>query len=142
MGSYFFKWSDTDYGICPSETSIFKNFIRKMIPLLEYCMSVLNFEHKNNSQKNLLKDKKHNICIIEKYNVNVSFIMFIDSAGSTAFYREEKFHANSKEFEDLENKDHDRFVLQTRDNKMANHNIVSLKWLLGELLFDRLKTNN
>ena len=142
MGSYFFKWSVNDYGICPSESSVFKNFIRKMIPLLEYYMNILKFEYKNNSQKNMLGDKKHNICIIEKYNVNVSFIMFIDSAGSTSFYREEKFHAKSKEFEDLENNDHDRFVLQTRDNKMANHNIVSLKWLLGELLFDRLKTNN
>jgi hypothetical protein len=142
MGSYFFKWSVNDYGICPSESSVFKNFIRKMIPLLEYYMNILKFEYKNNSQKNMLGDKKHNICIIEKYNVNVSFIMFIDSAGSTAFYREEKFHVKSKEFEDLENKDHDSFVLQTRDNKMANHNIVSLKWLLGELLFDRLKTNN
>ena len=142
MGSYFFKWSDTDYGICPSETSIFKNFIRKMIPLLEYCMSVLNFEHKNNSQKNLLKDKKHNICIIEKYNSNVSFIMYIDGTGSTVFYREEKFHIRSKEFENLEAKDHNSLVLQTCNNRMADHNIVSLKWLLGELLFDRVKTAN
>ena len=62
----------------------------------------------------MLGDKKHNICIIEKYNVNVSFIMFIDSAGSTVFYREEKFYAKSKEFENDEEKDHNSFVLQTR----------------------------
>ena len=142
MGSYFFKWSDNDYGICPSESSVFKNFIRKMIPLLEYYMNILKFEYKNNSQKNMLGDKKHNICTIEKYNSNVSFIMFIDSVGSTAFYREEKFHAKSKEFENLEVKDHNNFVLETPNNKMANHNIVTLKWLLGELLFDRLKTKN
>lgn len=142
MGSYFFKWSENDYGICPSESSFFKNFIRKMIPQLEYCMSVLNFEHKINSQKNLLKDKKHNICIIEKYNSNVSFIMFIDSTGSTVFYREEKFRTRSKEFENLEMKDHNSLVLQTRNNGTVNHNIVSLKWLLGELLFDRVKTTN
>ena len=143
MGSYFFKWSDTDYGICPSETSIFKNFIRKMIPLLEYCMSVLNFEHKNNSQKNLLKDKKHNICIVEKYNYNVAFIMLIDREGSTVFYREEKFHIRSREFENLEGRNHDSFVLEKCNNVMvANTNIVSLKWLLGELLFDRVKTAN
>ena len=142
MGSYFFKWSDNDYGICPSESSVFKNFIRKMIPLLEYYMNVLNFEYRNNSQKNLLGDKKHHICIIEKCNVNVSFIMFIDGAGSTVFYREEKFHTKSKEFENFEEKDHNSFVLQTPNNKMVNHNIVSLKWLLGELLFDRLKTTN
>ena len=102
MGSYFFKWSDNDYGICPSESSVFKNFIRKMIPLLEYYMNVLNFEYKNNSQKNLFKNKKHHICIIEKYNVNVSFVMFIDGAGSTVFYREEKFHTKSKEFDNIE----------------------------------------
>ena len=114
-----------------------------MIPLLEYYMNILKFEYKNNSQKNMLGDKKHNICIIEKYNVNVSFIMFIDSAGSTAFYREEKFHARSNDFENDDGKDHNNFVLQTRtDNRMTNHNIVSLKWLLGELLFDRLKTTN
>ena len=92
MGSYFFKWSDSDYGICPSESSVFKNFIRKMIPRLEYYMNVLNFEYRNNSQKNLLGDKKHHICIIEKCNLTVSFIMFIDGAGSTVFYREEKFY--------------------------------------------------
>ena len=90
----------------------------------------------------MLGDKKHNICIIEKYNVNVSFIMFIDSAGSTAFYREEKFHAKSKEFENLERRIMTILFYKHADNKMANHNIVSLKWLLGELLFDRLKTNN
>jgi hypothetical protein len=142
MGSYFFKWSDNDYGICPSEISLFKNFIRKMIPHLEYYMNVLNFEYRNNSQKNLLGVKKHHICIIEKCNVNVSFIMFIDGAGSTVFYREEKFHIRSKEFENFEERDHNSFVLHTSNIGMVNHNIVSLKWLLGELLFDRLKTTN
>ncbi|CAN5857506.1 hypothetical protein BH23THE1_BH23THE1_08700 [soil metagenome] len=154
IGSYFFKWSDNDYGICPSESTVFKNFIRKMIPLLEHYMNILNFEYKNNSQKKLLGDKKHHICIVEKYSVNVSFIMFIDSSGSTVFYREEKFHAVSKDFEipededeggeDEEGKDHNRFVLQiiNNKNKMTKYNIVSLKWLIGELLFDRLKTTN
>ena len=143
MGSYFFKWSDKDYGICRSESSVFKNFMRKVIPLLEYYMNVLNFEYKDNSQENLLKDKKHNICIVEKYNSNVSFIMLIDREGSTVFYREEKFHIRSREFENLEGRNHDSFVLEKRNNVMvANTNIVSLKWLLGELLFDRVKTAN
>jgi hypothetical protein len=143
MGSYFFKWSDNDYGICPSEISLFKNFIRKMIPLLGYYMNVLDFEYRNNSQKNLLGVKKHHICIIEKCNMNVSFIMFIDGAGSTVFYREEKFHhIRSKEFENFEERGHNSFVLHTPNDGMVNHNIVSLKWLLGELLFDRLKTTN
>jgi hypothetical protein len=148
IGSYFFKWSDNDYGICPSESSVFKNFIRKMIPLLEHYMNILNFEYKNSSQKKLLGDKKHHICIVEKYTMNVSFIVFIDSAGSTLFYREEKFHVGSKdenlEEEEEEKQVHKQFVLQTRDdNKMTKYNnIVSLKWLLGELLFDRLKTTN
>jgi hypothetical protein len=124
-----------------------------MIPLLEHYMNILNFEYKNNSQnKKLLGDKKkHHICIVEKYSMNVSFIVFIDSAGSTLFYREEKFHVGSKEFEngevreeEEEEKVHDHFVLQRRDdnNKRTKYNIVSLKWLLGELLFDRLKTTN
>ncbi len=153
IGSYFFKWSDNDYGICPSESTVFKNFIRKMIPLLEHYMNILNFEYKNNSQyKKLLGDKKkHHICIVEKYGMNVSFIVFIDSAGSTLFYREEKFHVGSKDFENgevreegEEEKVHNKFVLQRRDdnNKMTKCNNVSLKWLLGELLFDRLKTTN
>ena len=125
-----------------------------MIPLLEHYMNILNFEYKNNSQyKKLLGDKKkHHICIVEKYSMNVSFIVFIDSAGSTLFYREEKFHVGSKDFENSEmreeeeeeEKAHNKFVLQIRDdnNKMTKYNIVSLKWLLGELLFDRLKTTN
>lgn len=121
-----------------------------MIPLLEHYMNILNFEYKNNSQyKKLLGDKKkHHICIVEKYSMNVSFIVFIDSAGSTLFYREEKFHVGAKEFENPEGENeakvHNKFVLQRRDdnNKMTKYNIVSLKWLLGELLFDRLKTTN
>jgi len=144
MGSYFLKWSDKDYGICPSESGFFKNFIRKMIPLLEYYMNVLNFKYKDDSQEKLLKDKKHNICIIEKYNANVSFIMLIDGEGSTIFFREEKFCIRSDEIEKAKVRDHDSFVLQTRNNRMmtTNTNIVSLKWLLGELLFDRVKTAN
>ncbi len=118
-----------------------------MIPLLEHYMNILKFEYKNNSQKNLLGDKKHNICIIEKYSTRVSFSMFIDSAGSTVFYREEKFTAISKKFANLEGEEEDKdhsssFVLQTPNNKMTNHNKVFLKWYLGELLFDRLKTKN
>jgi hypothetical protein len=126
-----------------------------MIPLLEHYMNILNFEYKNNSQyKKLLGDKKkHHICIVEKYGMNVSFIVFIDSAGSTLFYREEKFNVGFKDFENREVGEkeeeekegvHNGFVLQTRDdnNKMTKYNIVSLKWLLGELLFDRLKTTN
>jgi hypothetical protein len=126
-----------------------------MIPLLEHYMNILNFEYKNNSQyKKLLGDKKkHHICIVEKCGMNVSFIVFIDSAGSTLFYREEKFNVGFKDFENREVGEkeeeekegvHNGFVLQTRDdnNKMTKYNIVSLKWLLGELLFDRLKTTN
>ena len=119
-----------------------------MIPLLEHYMNILNFDSKNNSQKKLLGDKKHHICIVQKYSMNVSFIVFIDSAGSTLFYREEKFNVGSKDFENPEEeseeggKDHNRFVLQTINNKMTKYNIVSLKWLLGELLFNRLKTTN
>ena len=80
--------------------------------------------------------------------MNVSFIVLIDSAGSTLFYREEKFNVGFKDFENREVGEkegvHNGFVLQTRDanNKMTKYNIVSLKWLLGELLFDRLKTTN
>ncbi len=117
-----------------------------MIPLLEHYMNILNFDYKNNSQKKLLGEKKHHICIVEKYSMNVSFVVFIDSAGSTLFYREEKFYIGSKDFENPEEegegKDHNRFVLQTPNNKMTKYNIVSLKWLLGELLFNRLKTTN
>ena len=66
MGSYFFKWSDNDYGICPSESSVFKNFIRKMIPLLEYYMNVLNFEYRNNSQKKYCLAIKNTIFVLLK----------------------------------------------------------------------------
>jgi hypothetical protein len=143
IGSYYFKWSDNDYGICPSESSVFKNFIRKMIPLLEYYMNILKFEYKNTlHKKNLLGDKKHKICVIEKYKAKVSFIMFIDSAGSTVFYREEKFQTGSKDLKNFEGGDHHGFGLQTPNNRLIGHNIVSLKWLLGELLFDRIKTTN
>ena len=110
-------------------------------------MIFLQTEKKNEIDKRDPYTDKKQICLKEKYNKRISFLMFIDSQGSTFFYREES----------CDIVDNQSFKVETRDNSYSensvdNNSIITdhndghegggqvtaeLKWLLGELLFDR-----
>jgi hypothetical protein len=149
IGNYYFRWDTNGLGIDVHEINHLKNFIRKTIPVLEQYMILLQHEKQNNHDKrDPYRDKKQ-ICIKEKCNKRTSFLLFIDSQGATVFYREESCdivdfelesgdqvysenssNSSSSNTSDRNNHDHDHGCGR-------RHIRVELKWLLGELLFDR-----
>ncbi|WP_148685640.1 hypothetical protein [Candidatus Nitrosocosmicus hydrocola] len=138
IGNYYFQWNANDgLGIDVREINHFKNFIRKIIPLLEQYMIFLQ----NKVDKNDPFQDKKQICIKEKYNKKISFLMFIDSQGSTVFFREESCNVD-----DVSKHEIDYGVESLKPSNIncsSNNNDstikVELKWILGELLFDRNK---
>lgn len=144
FGNYFFVWSERGYGLCPSEINTLKSFVKKMIPFLEQYMNLLTFDHTTSSSQRKVNQNKSQICITEKYDPRISFMLFIDSSGSTVFYREEKFFIKTDRFGNLKNSNQEELVLYSKDFaprvRAQEYNTVILKWLLGELLFNRIKS--
>ena len=120
----------------------FKNFVRKVIPVLEQYMIFL--QNDNNIDRNDPYRDKKQIFIRDKYNQKISFLMFIDSQGSTIFFREESCEVDIKP--QLQNGYEiysvDRSKIDSNNSSGNNDHSkvkIHLKWLLGELLFDRTK---
>ena len=152
IGNYYFQWNAKGLGIDVHEINHLKNFIRKIIPALEQYMVFLQNEKKNETDKRDPYTHKKQICIKEKYNKRISFLMLIDSQGSTFFYREESCGiVDNKRLKVEPGDDEDSYS----ENSVVNNSIVTddnhgqgdsggsgqvtaeLKWLLGELLYDR-----
>ena len=143
--NYYFQWNVHGFGLADSnEINSLKNFIRKLVPMLEQFMKFLQTESVYNP-KDPYKDKKQ-LCIVEKHSKKIFFVMTIDSQGSTLFYREEKCSVIMVVDNDKKMKENgDEVYLLDTDNNNSNNftdnsiNEVELKWILGELLFDRQK---
>lgn len=147
--NYYFQWNVNGFGLADTnEINSLKNFIRKLVPMLEQFMKFLQTESVYNP-KDPYKDKKQ-LCIVEKHNKRTSFVMTIDSQGSTLFYREEKCSLDVDDNDKKMKENGDEVYLLDTDNSSSNNNNsnnftdnsineVELKWLLGELLFDRQK---
>ncbi|MDQ2686018.1 MAG: hypothetical protein M3Y25_09285 [Thermoproteota archaeon] len=148
--NYYFQWNVNGFGLADSnEINSLKNFIRKLVPMLEQFMKFLQTQNVYNTDP--FKDKKH-LCIVGKHNKKIFFVMTIDSQGSTLFYREEKCSLVlvTDNIEKMKENGNEVFLLDT-DNSSSNNNNnsnkltdnsnneVDLKWILGELLFDRQK---
>lgn len=138
--NYYFQWNEYGFGINSNEANHFKNFIRKTIPVLEQYMRLLQNEGKIGIDKNdNFRDKKQ-ICVNEKYNKNISFQMFIDSQGSTLFFREESCEIGIDDGSQsaygcgIKSKDQSNMNFF---NSNHNDNKMGVRWLLGKLLFDR-----
>lgn len=137
MGNYYFQWEADGLGLTTGEINHFKNFIRKLIPILEqYMIFLQNEKNENRIYKNDPYRDKKQIFIKDKYNKKISFLMLIDSQGSAVFFREEtcdidirsKFKDGHKIYSENPSK------IDSNDNGNVK---MDLKWLLGELLFDR-----
>jgi hypothetical protein len=147
IGNYYFQWNAKGLGIDVHEINHLKNFIRKIIPPLEQYMVFLQNEKKNEIDKRDPYTDKKQICIREKYKKRISFLMFIDSQGSTFFYREEscdivdnkRFKVETEDDSYSENSVDNNSIVTDHDNGHGDSGQVTaeLKWLLGELLFDR-----
>jgi hypothetical protein len=143
LGNYFFRWNEKSLGIYSNESTKFKRFIKKMIPYLEPIMKMMNVSLFSNSKNDAIKKEiidKGRFSISNKYNSRIIFILCIDIDGSTTFFREQQIQLNNK----MCNKITDQDKIDDIQVLTINHpsttdfdNSVSIKWNLGNLLFDR-----
>jgi hypothetical protein len=143
FGNYFFIWDEKSLGIYSNETSDFKKFIKIMIPNLESIMKLINgSENPKEKDKQLKKEiiERGQFSISYKHNSKIKFILYMDINGSVIFYREEKIL--------MDNKIYNKINIQhlNKDVEMLNETedfwSVTLKWKIGDLLFNRNEISN
>jgi hypothetical protein len=149
FGNYFFQWDKAvKFGLSYDEINSFRNFVKNVIPLLEQFMMLLQNESKS-SQGNSYHEKKK-LFLEGKHNNLISFLLFVDIEGKATFYRQEKCDLIGADDDDnLDSKEDDNKQsllvaeqLATDSDKSSKQNkycSIAIKWLLGELLFDRTK---
>jgi len=135
FGNYFFKWDDRSLGLYSDEVTKFKSFIKSMIPHLEPLMNAIGAIHPNNEAlKKILLDRAQ-LSIGDKYNSHIMFILNIDNYGSSLFFREEQIRFNDELHGKMKINYGPGLVLLEKLKGFDNR--VSVKWKLGELLFNR-----
>jgi hypothetical protein len=142
LGNYFLTWHEKSLGLYSNEVVKFKNFLKNMIPCLETMTKIINggsssstLSAKNDPLKKVIFDKGR-LSITDKYNNHIFFILNIDNNGSTALFREERLLINDEMYEKIKNQyGSDNMILLNKLKEFDN--IVSVKWKLGDLLFDR-----
>jgi hypothetical protein len=144
FGNYFFLWDEKSMGLYSNETIKFKNFIKNVIPYLEtmmkmidtYFSSSLSSSSKNDAVKKIVFDKKGLFSLTDKYNSYITFILNIDNDGSTIFFREERILINDELYNKMKNHYNSKDMVLL-DKLKDLDNVVSVKWKLGDLLFNR-----
>lgn len=142
FGNYFFQWDEgTKFGLSHDEINSFRNFVKKVIPCLEQCMKLLQDASKSSHGKSYHERKK--LFLEDKYNSVISFLLFVDVDGKTTFYRQEKCELiDDQEFNvDDDDAQHSTVKQLTTEvsqlRRQNKHRYLEIKWILGELLFDR-----
>ena len=140
FGNYFFLWDKKSLGLYSNELVKFKNFIKNVIPYLETMMKIIDnssstLSPKNDPIKKMIFDKGK-FSISDKYNSHIFFILNIDISGSTTFCREERLLINDEIYNKMKIQYGSKDVILL-DKLKEFDNIVSIKWKLGDLLFDR-----
>ncbi len=142
FGNYFFVWDKNSPGLYSNEIGKFKIFIKNMIPYLEIIMvKMIDFVEINDFNRNpnihLKGDiirmiiEKGRFSLSSKYDARIFFVLNIDKEGDTTFFREEKILFNENMYDMFGPNNSFLNKLQ-----VCNTNL-SLKWKLGNLLFDR-----
>jgi hypothetical protein len=135
FGNYFFRWDDRSLGLYSDEVTKFKSFIKDMIPHLEPLMKAIEtLRPKNGHLKKTVFDRAL-FSISGKYNSHTVFVLNIDNFGSTLFFREERIRFNDELHGKMRINYEPGLILL--DKLKGFDNKVSVKWKLGELLFDR-----
>jgi hypothetical protein len=142
FGNYFFQWDEgTKFGLSHDEINSFRNFVKKVIPYLEQCMKLLQDASKFSHGKSYHERKK--LFLEDKYNSVISFLLFVDVDGKTTFYRQEKCELiDDQEFNvDGDDPQHHEIKQLVTDvhqlRRQSEYRFLEIKWILGELLFDR-----
>lgn len=140
FGNYFLEWHGKSLGLYPNEILKFKTFVKHMIPYLEPMMNLIDIPRPNKDPFRKVITDKGNLSISDKYNGHITFMLNMDTSGSTVLFREEQVSIGDELLENLQvHYDSKDLVLIKKLKELDND--VSVKWILGNLLFDRMKHN-
>jgi len=104
---------------------------------MEIINTTPNSKKIDSSKTKVLLDKG-NFSLVEKYNRYIIFILNIDNKGSTIFFREERILINDELYKKIQIQC-DVKDLILLDKLKGFNDIVSVKWKLGDLLFNRTR---
>ena len=138
FGSYFLKWDEDSVGLYPNEILKFKSFIKNMIPNLESIMKMINISRPKNDPFRKVINDRGQFSISDKYNGRIFFILNIDTVGSTVLFREELVSINDELLEKMR-LHYDSKGLALFNKLKDINNVVSVKWKIGDLLFNRVE---
>ncbi len=138
FGNYFLKWDEDSIGLYSNEILKFKSFIKNMIPNLEPIMKMINISRPKNDPFRKVINDRGQFSISDKYNGRIFFILNIDTGGSTVLFREERVLINDELLEKLQlHCDSKGFTLLSKLKDI--NDVVSVKWKIGDLLFNRME---
>ncbi|MEJ7640678.1 MAG: hypothetical protein WKF36_00620 [Candidatus Nitrosocosmicus sp.] len=140
FGNYFLEWHEKSPGLYPNEILKFKTFVKHMIPYLEPMMKMIDIPRPNKDPFRKVITDKGKLSISDKYNGHITFILNMDASGSTVLFREEQVLISDESFEKLQ-VHYDSKDLVLFDKLKDLNNDVSVKWIIGNLLFDRMEHN-
>ena len=140
FGNYFLEWDEESIGLYSNEILKFKSFIKNMIPNLEPIMKMINIPRPKNDPFRKVINDRGQFSISDKYNGRISFILNIDTVGSTVLFREERVLINDELLEKLQ-LHYDSKGLALFNKLKDINNVVSVKWKIGNLLFNRMEHN-
>ena len=140
FGNYFLKWDEDSVGLYSNEILKFKSFIKNMIPNLEPIMKMISISRPKNDPFRKVINDRGQFSISEKYNGRIFFILNTDTVGSTVLFREERVLINDELLEKLQlHYDSQGLALYNKLKDISN--VVSVKWKIGNLLFNRVEHN-
>lgn len=140
FGNYFLKWDEDSVGLYPNEILKFKSFVKNMIPNLEPIMKMINISRPKNDPFRKVINDRGQFSISGKYNARIFFVLNIDAVGSTVLFREERVLINDELLEKLQ-LHYDSKGLALLNKLKDINNVVSVKWKIGSLLFNRMEHN-
>jgi hypothetical protein len=138
MGNYYLKWDDTSYGVQLKEVPEIKEFIKKSIPIFDSSYELLNnLERSTHKQKEKHRFPKSlpppQIHLAQRNkNHTIGYELYMKLDGSTFIYRIERI-------ETIKN-DNDNPINEVYAEEDRIKSTVFIKWMLGELLFNRQDT--
>ncbi len=139
FGNYFLEWDEKSLGLYSNETFKFKTFIKNIIPGLGPIMKIINISRtKNNNPSIKVISDKGQFSIAHKCNNRIVFVLNIDADGVTGLFREERIFIDGGLFEKLKHQYESKDSVLLDKLKDIN-NVVSVKWKIGNLMFNRLE---
>ena|SRR5918993_1055047 len=138
FGNYFLEWDEKSLGLYSNEVLKLRTFIKNMIPHLETMMGMINVSRPKNDPFAKVIGDRGQFSISDRYNSRIVFILNIDTGGSTVLFREERVIIKDELLEKLQLRYDSKDSVLLR-KLMDINNVVSIKWKIGYLLFNRLE---